>query len=217
MTERDDERPLAAAAPPAPAPPANGDGDDDEQGVVYKVVLNDEEQYSIWWADRDNPPGWRDEGKRGSKAECLAHIDVVWTDMRPLSLRREMAEREAAAARGELADEVEETLEDEGPTLVERLCAGDHPVRTSVFPDGSLQALADAVGRGYVHVTFTATRGETELGVRLDREACDLAALAAATGTVRLVGRLTLDYVPVRCVAAIDVATLSGHGRLELC
>jgi MbtH protein len=57
---------------------------------VYKVVVNHEEQYSIWLADRENPLGWRDEGKRGIKTECLAHIDDVWTDMRPLSLREAM-------------------------------------------------------------------------------------------------------------------------------
>ncbi|MET9504285.1 MbtH family protein [Streptomyces sp. NPDC006259] len=54
----------------------------------YVVVLNDEEQYSIWPADRDLPLGWRSGGVSGSKAECLAHINEAWTDMRPLSLRR---------------------------------------------------------------------------------------------------------------------------------
>ncbi len=53
----------------------------------YKVVVNDEEQYSIWPVDRQNPPGWRDEGTRGPKADCLAHVELVWTDMRPLSVR----------------------------------------------------------------------------------------------------------------------------------
>ena len=62
---------------------------------TYAVVLNDEEQYSIWWADRPLPAGWRAEGKSGSKQECLDHIDVVWTDMRPLSLRKRMAEQAA--------------------------------------------------------------------------------------------------------------------------
>ena len=57
----------------------------------YLVVLNDEEQYSVWFADRELPAGWRAEGTSGSRDECLAHIDRVWTDMRPLSLRRRMA------------------------------------------------------------------------------------------------------------------------------
>ena len=64
--------------------------------TIYKVVSNHEEQYSIWPAHRDNALGWRDAGKQGSKAECLAYIQEVWTDMRPLSLRKAM---EAAAAK----------------------------------------------------------------------------------------------------------------------
>jgi MbtH protein len=68
--------------------------------VIYRVVINDEEQYSIWPADRDAPPGWRDEGTTGPKEQCLAHIDEVWTDMRPLSLRRSMEEDQRAAAEG---------------------------------------------------------------------------------------------------------------------
>lgn len=60
--------------------------------TLYKVVMNHEEQYSIWPATRENAPGWRDAGPSGSKAECLAYIERVWTDMRPLSLRRQMDE-----------------------------------------------------------------------------------------------------------------------------
>lgn len=67
---------------------------DDNQ--IYLVVLNDEEQYSIWPADRDLPVGWRAEGTEGTRAECLDHIDEVWTDMRPLSLRRRMEQAESA-------------------------------------------------------------------------------------------------------------------------
>ncbi|GAB4153816.1 MAG: MbtH family protein [Candidatus Promineifilaceae bacterium] len=63
---------------------------DDEDYNVYRVVVNHEEQYSIWPVDRENPLGWRDAGKQGSKAECLAYIEEVWTDMRPLSLRQKM-------------------------------------------------------------------------------------------------------------------------------
>jgi MbtH protein len=61
-----------------------------EDTTTYKAVVNHEEQYSIWPADKPLPPGWRDAGKEGTKAECLAHIEEVWTDMRPLSLRRQM-------------------------------------------------------------------------------------------------------------------------------
>jgi len=61
---------------------------DREDNTRYKVVVNHEEQYSIWPADRENPLGWRDVGKSGSKAECLDDINKRWTDMRPLSLRK---------------------------------------------------------------------------------------------------------------------------------
>ena len=61
---------------------------------IYKVVVNHEEQYSIWPAERENPSGWRDGGKSGSKEECLAYIKEVWTDMRPLSLRMKMEDAE---------------------------------------------------------------------------------------------------------------------------
>jgi len=64
--------------------------DDDREHTKYKVVVNHEEQYSIWPSSRENPVGWRDAGKIGLKAECLAYIKEVWTDMRPLSLRRQM-------------------------------------------------------------------------------------------------------------------------------
>ncbi|GIJ22891.1 MbtH family protein [Micromonospora lutea] len=63
----------------------------DEDRTIYRAVVNDEEQYSIWPADRDLPPGWRDAGRTGPKADCLAYIAEVWTDMRPLSLRRRLA------------------------------------------------------------------------------------------------------------------------------
>ncbi len=67
--------------------------DETEDRTVYTVVINHEEQYSIWPAEKENAPGWRDAGKRGTKAECLAYIEEVWKDMRPLSLRKKMAEK----------------------------------------------------------------------------------------------------------------------------
>jgi MbtH protein len=60
---------------------------DPEDQTTYRVVINHEEQYSIWPEHRPAPLGWRDAGKIGSKSECLAYIKEVWTDMRPLSIR----------------------------------------------------------------------------------------------------------------------------------
>jgi MbtH protein len=72
--------------------------DDEDDATIYKVVVNHEEQYSIWPLDRENAPGWGDVGRSGTKAECLAYIREVWIDMRPLSLRRRMD----AAPKGEV-------------------------------------------------------------------------------------------------------------------
>jgi len=63
----------------------NESGNDDR---TYRVVVNDEEQYSIWLADRELPHGWRPEGTDGDRQTCLDHIEEVWRDMRPLSLRQ---------------------------------------------------------------------------------------------------------------------------------
>ncbi|MBD2726442.1 MbtH family protein [Nostoc sp. FACHB-892] len=65
---------------------------DTEDQTIYKVVVNHEEQYSIWPADRENVLGWTDAGKTGIKSECLEYIKGIWTDMRPLSLRKKMEE-----------------------------------------------------------------------------------------------------------------------------
>ena len=65
--------------------------DETEDTTIYKGVVNHEEHYSIWPADRENALGWSDAGKSGIKDECLAYINDVWTDMRPLSLRKKMA------------------------------------------------------------------------------------------------------------------------------
>jgi MbtH protein len=65
-------------------------GATDTDAGSYTVVVNQEEQYSIWAVERPLPAGWREAGKTGPKAECLAYIKEVWTDLRPLSLRKKM-------------------------------------------------------------------------------------------------------------------------------
>jgi MbtH protein len=63
------------------------------ENATYKVVVNHEEQYSIWLAKKENPLGWTDVGKSGTKTDCLTYIAELWTDMRPLTLRMKLAER----------------------------------------------------------------------------------------------------------------------------
>ena len=71
---------------------------EDEDDTIYRVVVNIEEQYSIWPECKDIPLGWRDAGKVGKKRECLEFVKEVWTDMRPLSLRKQMEEAERRRA-----------------------------------------------------------------------------------------------------------------------
>lgn len=188
--------------------------EDADAALIYHVVVNDEEQYSIWVDGREVPPGWRTVGVSGPKADCLAHIEQVWTDMRPLSLRKRMEE----LARNPPPENtvVPDHLKD-GPTLVERLSDGDHPVEISIRPERNLAALRAKVHERYVHVKFTGTRGGTELGITLDPvlTVAPSEILESGAGTIRLVGDVTLDYVSCRGVFDIDLASLSGHGRLE--
>jgi MbtH protein len=82
-----------------------GFNDDEQDDTIYRVVVNHEEQYSIWPDFKEIPLGWTDCGRKGPKDECLAYIKDVWTDMRPLSLRRRMeAEETARASQGSKTD-----------------------------------------------------------------------------------------------------------------
>jgi len=101
--------------------------------------------------------------------------------------------------------------------LVKQLSEGFHPVEVSLRPEKTSTALKESIDRGYVHIKFTNTKGGTELGVRLDKDALNLnnADFKNQTGEVHLVGNLTLNYVKVRCIADIDLKTLEGKGHLE--
>jgi uncharacterized protein YbdZ (MbtH family) len=197
--------------------------DEQDDTTTYKVVMNHEEQYSLWPADQNVPLGWQEVGRSGPKAECLAYIQEVWTDMRPLSLRKQMEE---AARHPEKADTPRsfENASATGPSretprddLVKRLCTGAHAVEVILRPEQSAQALKVCIDSGYVHIKFVNTNGGTELGVRLEPNALDLGAadFAHQSGHVHLVGGLTLNYVPVRCIADIDLATFTGRGYLQ--
>lgn len=191
--------------------------DEEEDTTIYKVVVNHEEQYSIWPVDRENPLGWRDGGRSGPKAECLEFINEVWTDMRPLSLRKHM--EEMARQQAENPPPPPPPPSTEPPKLdelVSRLAQGHHAVEVGLRPEKTAEAFKAAIDRGYVHIKFTETKGGTELGVRLDTGASDWknADFSQASGSVHIEGTLTLNYVKVRCVADIKLETLTGTGHL---
>jgi hypothetical protein len=102
--------------------------------------------------------------------------------------------------------------------LVKRLSEGSHPVEVSLRPERTMKLFREMLGREYLLVKFTQTRGGTELGFKLDKSRSDLtqADLEAETGKLRVCGELTLDYVPVRVVADIELPSLEGQGHLEI-
>ena len=193
--------------------------DEQEDTTMYNVVMNHEEQYSIWPVDREIPLGWQAVGKSGVKQECLDYIKEVWTDMRPLSLRKHMEERARLQASGASPVNTEPSASEQAPKddLVDRLCTGDHPVEVTLRAEKTGQALKENIDRGYVHIKFTDTQGGTELRVRLDAALIDIgrADFEKCIGNIHLAGGLTLNYVEVRCVADIDLHTLRGQGHLE--
>jgi uncharacterized protein YbdZ (MbtH family) len=186
---------------------------DKEDSNIYRVVVNHEEQYSIWPEHKEILLGWKGVEKVGPKAECLAYIKEVWADMRPLSLRRKMEETAKNPTPPPPSPDPNKPRE---KSLVDRLCEGDHPVEAYLRPKRTSRLFKEAIDHGFVHIKFTQTEGGAELGVRLDRDACDFskADFEGGSGTVHVEGGLTLDYVKVRCVADIDLKTLEGVGRL---
>jgi uncharacterized protein YbdZ (MbtH family) len=187
--------------------------DDTLEHATYHVVVNHEEQYSIWMDGRDIPEGWRSVGKSGPKAECLEYINQVWTDMRPLSLRKKMEEWQRMPPPEPAAAPI-----DPGPSLVTRLSTGEHEVEVWLGRDPSFDEFRECIKRKYVHIRFPNTRGGTTLGFQLDDARTQLSTgnLDEQSGIVRLVGELSLDYVKCRCVAEIDLGALKGTGHLEI-
>ena len=184
-----------------------------EDTTIYKVVMNHDEQYSIWPDYKQIPQGWNYAGKTGPKAECLAYVKEVWTDMRPLSLRKKMEE---FAKNPPPAPPPPDMSAPREKSLVERLCEGDHPVEAGLRPEKTVKLFKEAIDRNYVHIRFPQTKGGTELGVRLDRDASDFSSadFEAGSGIVHLEGSFILDYVRVKCIADIDLSTLHGTGKL---
>jgi uncharacterized protein YbdZ (MbtH family) len=176
----------------------------------YKVVINDEEQYSIWTADAQNPPGWCDAGISGTRQECLDYIAKVWTDMRPLSLRRRMAQSELA--QGHASVQPPMTAPTASDDLLARLSIEKQAVQ--LIRSRTIREDLDA---GYVHLQFLRAVGGTELGIRLDPSSCDYscADLDAEVGTIRIGGSLVLNSDEVRCAAEIELTTLAGIAILE--
>ena len=184
-------------------------------GERYVVVVNHEEQYSIWPEGRELPLGWNLTGFAGTKDACLKEIEKIWVDMRPLSLRKKMEE-----ARLEGPSAAVPSDEDDAEPLVQRLAAGAHPVVVAGVGDRaaaeSIERFRHRLERGQVNVLFTGTNGGTELSLRFDPQAVDRSRcdFARRSGSLALAADLNLDGVDVRCEVELSLAELAGTGRL---
>jgi hypothetical protein len=133
--------------------------------------------------------------------------------MAELEARRPELEAEEARRIAEAESRPKDPRDD----LVSFLATGTHPVEAGLRPEKTVLRLKEALARGFVHVKFTDTRGGTELGFQVDAQASDVtqADFERGTGRIHVEGGLTLNYQKVRCVADLDLATLTGEGHLE--
>ena len=170
--------------------------------TIYTVVVNHEEQYSIWPDYKALPLGWQRAVKTGLKTECLSYIKEVWRDMRPLSLRKKMEELDKNPPLPPPSPDRVALCE---KSLVERLCEEEQVVKVALEPEKTVTKFNEALDRDYVHIKFTETKGGTELRFHVDRGGSDFSAgdFDNGNGIVHVEGNATFDYVRVSCAADI--------------
>ncbi len=189
----------------------------EQEEIIYTVVVNAEEQYSIWPTFKSVPAGWYEVGFKGSKAGCLAHIKEVWKDMRPLSLRKKMEQRKATWEKDKAAILAPRAQEPFKSPTVSFLSSGWHPLSCkSIYSSGKV--LKEALDKNHIHVEFTNTMGGTCLSFPIDPQCSSYsdANFASSKGEIYLEGNLILDFIKVRCLAKIDLCLLEGVGTLQL-
>ncbi len=180
----------------------------DQAASDYLVVVNHEEQYSIWPQGRDLPSGWAAEGKVGSKEQCLAHIEEAWVDMRPLSVRKFLEANLAPAA------VVTPVAEPAGSPLLE-LLAREQPVELlpSAGEEVPASALRHAHESGWAYIRFPET--DTRLGFKIEATRDQASTPSNPDFPVVLRGELTLNFQRVVIECSFSDSSLAGRGRLS--
>ena len=188
-------------------------GDSEANEPIYEVVVNSDEEYSIWPGALGDPPrGWQLVSVRGVKGYCLDYIDEKWTDRRPSSLRR------GAGASVDVAVRAEPLAVPQGAGgLVDVLTDVRHPITGTVPPTFTTERLRMALGTGFLHLCLRGSHGSTTVALKLDRSACDFDASVGERGerVHRLQGTCELDGALLRCVVEIDATTMSGVARVH--
>ena len=181
---------------------------EDQAASEYLVVVNLEEQYSIWPQGRALPSGWRAVGKVGSKEQCLAYIDETWVDMRPLSVRKFLEAKLAPASPVKPADEPT------APPLLD-LLAREQPVELlpSAGEEAPAAALRHAHESGWAYIRFPET--DTRLGFKVDAAPARASDPSNPALPVVLRGELTLNFQRVAIECSFTGSSLAGRGRLS--
>ncbi|HEV2992742.1 MAG TPA: MbtH family protein [Candidatus Angelobacter sp.] len=191
---------------------------DSENSTTYKVVANDDEQYSIWPTHCSTPSGWRDVGAVGSKEFCLAYVKKIWTDMLFYHLKNRINEMACGLTELAILAELSSDPRDaDGQALLQRFANPDQLVEVVVGTDSTVSALMTCIGNGYIPMKFTDADGEVELGVILDRDAVAIHAVDFENhkGIIHLEGDLIISCQKIRCIADINLETFSGRGCLR--
>lgn len=170
----------------------------------YNVVVNSEEQYSIWPEKKSLPAGWNFVGFKGSKENCLDHIQVIWTDMRPLSLRKSLEK---------IGSEKLKTV----PTakkgnLVEALCQDQHIV---LFDSDilSFKDLEERLGEKFLYLYFPNTKGGTSIGMGVDHYSFEKS--GKNTNQVHILGHFSLDYTNIRCSISVEMGSMKALASMK--
>ena len=173
---------------------------------LYRVVINDEEQYSIWALWKDIPEGWYEVGVDGTEDKCLSYIEENWKDIRPLSLRKRLKELEDSEQEWEEIEVVE-------PSLIDRLISKKTAVE--VVADGWSDFVREAAN-GYIHIKFTETNGGTEIGIDIPKiSKSDLEKLKSKNEKLFVTSSFSLDYVNLEVKIWIDLSDLTGYSVLN--
>lgn len=178
----------------------------------YNVVVNAEEQYSIWPKYQKIPNGWHSIDFVGSKNECLDYIGVIWKDIRPLSLRKRLSQNLRYDEAGVNSEKIK--YETQHTSLVDLLLSKQHDI---VLPVESKDKLFEEVNSGYLNVIVLDTKGRTELNITIAKNSCPVEGSLTAQKDLSLCGNIELDYQKLKFDINLDLVHLKGVISTSVC
>lgn len=186
-----------------------------EDNFKYIVVVNHEEQYSIWRADFELPGGWSSCGFEGYRDECIAYVDKVWLDMRPLSVRRALQEIEKNTQSAQPQQGHEAPPRE---PLVSRLTKEKRRFEFVSANELSRDLIKQSIKRGVVHFRIPDTDGGTVIGLVIDEAKAKecVASIDAGCEELSIVGRFTLDYMNAVCKLSANLSSFDGQCQIDL-